>query len=205
MPDKFRKVKRRTVSSVRHTIDKSCFLGFCHKPCFEAPWVSIIIEFLIRLWKDISLCDKELFWNKVACNMLFSGKLDILPHIVRRKIKIQCLVYENCRALNSQWKQWNIWCFSAWFQQQEEFNSTIEEMTPQQLNNCLQKFYLSARRRDGTFYNKKSLTAIRAALDRNFCGIIGPLLIQLVCYVPKQLFTSVPVNSGGYLPRHVGE
>ena len=40
-------------------------------------------------------------------------------------------------------------------------------MTPQQLNKCLQKFHLSARRRDGTFYNKKSLTAIRAALDRH--------------------------------------
>ena len=35
---------------------------------------------------------------------------------------------------------------TAWFQQQEEFNSTTEEMTPQQLNKCLQKFYLSARR-----------------------------------------------------------
>ena len=97
--------------------------------------------------------------------------------------------------------------FSAWFQQQEEFNSTIEEMTPQQLNNCLQKFYLSARRRDGTFYNKKSLTAIQAGLDRNFCGILskikllfGLLFIQLVLYRLKQLFTSVSVNSGGYLP-----
>ena len=29
--------------------------------------------------------------------------------------------------------------FSAWFQQQEEFNSTIEEMTPQQLNILQQK------------------------------------------------------------------
>jgi len=53
---------------------------------------------------------------------------------------------------------------SAWFQQQEEFNSTIEEMTPHQLNKCLQKFYLSARTRDGTFYNQKSLTTIWAAL-----------------------------------------
>ena len=95
---------------------------------------------------------------------VFNGKLFNFSSL----IKIQCLVYENCRALKSQWKQWNVWCFSAWFQQQEEFNSTIEEMTPQQLNNkCLQKFYLLARRRDGTFYNKKSLTAIRAALDRH--------------------------------------
>ena len=57
--------------------------------------------------------------------------------------------------------------FSAWFQQQKEFHSTLDEMTPQQLNKCLQKFYLSARRRECTFYNKKSLTAIRAALDRH--------------------------------------
>ena len=99
--------------------------------------------------------------------------------------------------------------FFSFFQQQEEFNSTIEEMTLQQLNKCLQKFYLSARRRDGTFYNKKSLTAIRAALDRHLrslplnkpFSIPGPLFIQLVRYILKQLFTSVSVNSGGYLPR----
>ena len=40
-------------------------------------------------------------------------------------------------------------------------------MSPPELNKCLQKFYLSARKRDGSFYNKKSLTAIRAALDRH--------------------------------------
>ncbi|KAK2568514.1 Protocadherin Fat 1 [Acropora cervicornis] len=36
--------------------------------------------------------------------------------------------------------------FNAWFQKQEELNSTIEEMTPQQLKKNLQKSYLSARR-----------------------------------------------------------
>ena len=56
---------------------------------------------------------------------------------------------------------------TAWFQQQEEFNSTTEEMTLQQLNKCLQKCYLSTRRRDGTFYNKRLLTAIRTALHRH--------------------------------------
>ena len=40
-------------------------------------------------------------------------------------------------------------------------------MSPQQLSKCLQEFYLSARRCHGTFYNKKSLTAIRAPLDRH--------------------------------------
>ena len=103
--------------------------------------------------------------------------------------------------------------FLSLVQQQEEFNSTIEEMTPrQQLNKCVQKFYLSARRRDGTFCNKKSLTAIRAVLDRHLRSpplnnpfeiklLFGPLFIQLVWYILKQLFTSVSVNSGGYLPR----
>lgn len=40
-------------------------------------------------------------------------------------------------------------------------------MSPKELNKCLQKFYLSARKRDGSYYNNKSLTAIRAALDRH--------------------------------------
>ena len=40
-------------------------------------------------------------------------------------------------------------------------------MSPPELNKCLQKFYLLARKRDGSFYNKKSLTAIRTALDRH--------------------------------------
>ena len=40
-------------------------------------------------------------------------------------------------------------------------------MSPPELNKCLEKFYLSARKRGGSFYNKKSITAIRAALDRH--------------------------------------
>ena len=43
----------------------------------------------------------------------------------------------------------------------------FEEMSPPELNKCLQKFYLSARKRNGSFYNKKSLTAIQTALDRH--------------------------------------
>ena len=82
-------------------------------------------------------------------------------------------------------------------------------MTPQQHEQCLQNFYLPARRRDGTFYNKKSLTAIQANLDRHLRSlllnapftIIGPLFIQLVWCLLKQLFALVAVNSGGYLPR----
>ena len=57
--------------------------------------------------------------------------------------------------------------FTEWFQLQKEFATPFEEMSPPEQNKCLQKFYLSARKRDGSFYNKKSLTAIRATLDRH--------------------------------------
>ena len=60
-----------------------------------------------------------------------------------------------------------LYFFTEWFQTQREFETPFEEMSPTELNKCLQKFYLSARKRDGSFYNKKSLTAIRAALDRH--------------------------------------
>ena len=35
------------------------------------------------------------------------------------------------------------------------------------MNNCLAKFYVSAKKQDGTFYSKKSLISIRAALERH--------------------------------------
>ena len=57
--------------------------------------------------------------------------------------------------------------FTEWFQIQREFATLFEEMSPPELNKCLQKFYLSARKRDGSFYDKKSLTATRTALDRH--------------------------------------
>ena len=60
-----------------------------------------------------------------------------------------------------------LYFFPEWFQTQREFETPFEEMSSPELNKCLQKFYLSARKRDGSFYNKKSLTAIRVALDRH--------------------------------------
>ena len=51
-----------------------------------------------------------------------------------------------------------------------------------QVNKCLQKSYLLARRRDGTFYNKKkSLTAIRAAVDRH---LRSPPLNNRISFFP---------------------
>ena len=40
-------------------------------------------------------------------------------------------------------------------------------MNPEELNKCLQKCYVAARKKDGNYYNRKSLTAIRAAIDRH--------------------------------------
>ena len=40
-------------------------------------------------------------------------------------------------------------------------------MNTTELNKCLEKLYVSARKQDGTHYNKKSLTSIRSALDRH--------------------------------------
>ena len=50
----------------------------------------------------------------------------------------------------------------------QEFSSQYEGMDPAELNKCLQQFYISARKKDGSYYNKKWLTAIRAVLDRHF-------------------------------------
>ena len=52
-----------------------------------------------------------------------------------------------------------------------EFAIPFEEMSPPELNKYLQKFNLSARKRDGSFNNKTSFTAIEAALD---CHLRSP-------------------------------
>ena len=57
--------------------------------------------------------------------------------------------------------------FVDWFSQQEEFTTDIEEMNKEELNKCLRKFYMSARKQDGGYYNKATLTSIRAAIDRH--------------------------------------
>ena len=60
--------------------------------------------------------------------------------------------------------------FVDWFSQQEEFNTDIEEMNKEVLNKCLRKFYMSTRKKDGGYYNKATLTSIRAAIDRHLCN-----------------------------------
>ena len=57
--------------------------------------------------------------------------------------------------------------FVDWFAQQNEFFNEIEEMEREELNKCFRKFYMSARKQDGSYYNKSTLTSIRAAIDRH--------------------------------------
>ena len=54
---------------------------------------------------------------------------------------------------------------SDWFLQQNEFVTSIENMEEVELAKCLEKFYLSARQKDGNYYGASSLKSIRAGLD----------------------------------------
>ena len=40
-------------------------------------------------------------------------------------------------------------------------------MEREELNKCLRKFCMSARKQDGSYYNKSTFTSIRAAIDRH--------------------------------------
>ena len=43
--------------------------------------------------------------------------------------------------------------------------SDIEEMEKEEKNKCVRKFHMAARKQDGSYYNKATLTSIRAAID----------------------------------------
>lgn len=55
---------------------------------------------------------------------------------------------------------------TEWFAHQTAFSTCIEDMTIQELNKCLSKFYVSARKKDGSHYKRNSLLSVRAAIDR---------------------------------------
>ena len=55
---------------------------------------------------------------------------------------------------------------TEWFAQQATFATPIDDMSIEELNKCLSKFYVSARKKDGSYYKKSSLLSIRAAIDR---------------------------------------
>ena len=54
-----------------------------------------------------------------------------------------------------------------WFSQQDEFTTDMEAMNKEELNKCLRKFYMSARKQDGGYYDEAALTSIRSAIDRH--------------------------------------
>lgn len=41
-------------------------------------------------------------------------------------------------------------CFVDWFAQQDKFLTEFEEMETEEINKCLRKFYMSARKQDGS-------------------------------------------------------
>ena len=53
---------------------------------------------------------------------------------------------------------------TEWFQQQTEFTTEFEAMEVNEMNKCLSKFYVSVRRKDGTFYKRNSLLSVLAKL-----------------------------------------
>ncbi|XP_073256114.1 uncharacterized protein KIAA1958-like [Porites lutea] len=48
----------------------------------------------------------------------------------------------------------------------KKFSKSIEEMSKQELNDCLKSFYTSARKQDGSYYKTSPRKSIRAAIDR---------------------------------------
>ena len=55
---------------------------------------------------------------------------------------------------------------TEWFQSQSKFIIPIEEMTKEELNQCLKIFYAAVRQKDGKDFKVSSLRSIRAAIDR---------------------------------------
>ena len=58
--------------------------------------------------------------------------------------------------------------------QQNEFTTSIEDMEHSELNKCLRKFFVSARKQDGSLalYNKPSLASIK--VDCTFNSHVNP-------------------------------
>ena len=66
---------------------------------------------------------------------------------------------------------------TEWFYMQREFTTPFEEIFPKELNKCLQKFYLSARKRDGC-----------SAIARQNCNeIVGNSKLKIIILVLNYL------------------
>ena len=70
------------------------------------------------------------------------------------------------------------------------------------MNKCLAKFYVSARKQDGSFYKKTSLFSIRAALDRY---LKGPPYNKRFSICDRALFGEANQTLSSYLKQLVRE
>ena len=59
-----------------------------------------------------------------------------------------------------------IFCFTEWFQQQQEFINEIGNMEVDEINKCLAKFYVSVRKTDGSYYKKTSSSVVDQSRPR---------------------------------------
>ena len=70
------------------------------------------------------------------------------------------------------------------------------------MNKCLSKFYVSMRRKDGSFYKKTSLLSIRAALDRHLKSLPHNKKFS-IC--DNHLFSEANKTLNSYLKQLVNE
>ena len=70
------------------------------------------------------------------------------------------------------------------------------------MNKCLSKFYVSVRRKDGSFYKKNSLLSVRAALDRH---LKSPPYNKKFSICDNYLFSEANKTLNSYLKQLVNE
>lgn len=75
-------------------------------------------------------------------------------------------------------------------------------MSIEEINKCLSKFYVSARKQDGSFYKKTSLLSIRSALDRY---LKAPPYNKRFSICDKALFSEANKTLSSYLKQLVKE
>ena len=85
--------------------------------------------------------------------------------VQRKKLRLFCKTFV-LAFYSSKGSETTTISFLDCFLQQTEFSTLIKEMETIELGKCLEKFYLSARQKDGGYYKATTLRSIRAGLDR---------------------------------------
>lgn len=75
-------------------------------------------------------------------------------------------------------------------------------MEVNEMNKCLSKFYVSVRRKDGTFYKRNSLLSVWAALDRH---LKSPPYNKKFSICDNYLFSEANKTLNSYLKQLVNE